>query len=420
MPGYHERLRDMENTRWLMRDFLIYGFRTRNDQRLSSARTYDNERHRIESLLGDTLQWRQAEGGRQYFISADASALAANPLHRIWRLRTFTDNDLLLHACLLAELNPDAGISLEELSASIAQDVGMTLDDQTLRRKLREYAALGIVRTEKDGKRSVYALSDVDWERLFPDDAGVEEMLAFFRETLPLGSLADGMLMREDGENRFIRFKHHFLMHTLDDDVLLSLLEAMHDGQAVRLTVERQKEAAQYAAELLPVCIRISEETGRRYLIGYDMQRGAARGLRLDLIRSLKRMEPPEDAPGCAAQVRAELERCWGISLPHKPDVHHLEMDVRIALPEESFVLDRLRREGRGGRVTQMEQNLFRYAIDVTDTMEMMPWIRTFTGRIVSLRDDSGQAERRFREDMARMRTLYAAQETEAMQDDAV
>lgn len=412
MPGYRERLRELERTRWLMRDFLIHGFRARSDQRPGSARSYDNERHRIESLLGDALQFRQGEGGREYFIAADAAALNANPLHRIYRLRSFTDNDLMLHCCVLALLDADVALSVDELTDAISSRTEYLADVQAVRRKLQEYAQLGLVRELKDGKRKLYALSDADWSALFPDETGVDACLSFFREALPLGSLADGLMLRQGYDNRFIRFKHHFLMHTLDDDVLLKLLEAMHAAQAVRVTAESQRDSSkQYPVQLLPVCIRVSEETGRRYLIGCDLERREARSLRLDLIHDLEPIQPPEDAAACIDRVRSELDRCWGVSLYAPDGLHHLEMDVRIRLPEEAFVLDRLQREGRGGRVTRIDWELFRYEIDVTDTMEMMRWIRSFTGRIEALRDDSGQVDKRFRADMERMRAMYGGRE---------
>lgn len=418
MAGYHERLRDLKNTRWLMRDFLICGFRTRNDQKLSSARTYDDERHRIESLLGDSLQWRQTEGGRQYFISAEAAALPGNPLHRIWRLRTFTDNDLMLHCCLLAELDTETPMTVDELTDAIWEDTELPVDVQSVRRKLQEYAALGLVREEKDGKRRIYTLSDRTLTRLFSDDEGLEEALSFFREAMPLGSLADGMMLRGAYENEFIRFKQHFLMHTLDDAVLLRLLEHMHARQAVQLTCDAQRaDAEPYTVRLLPVCVRVSEMTGRRYLVGYDMDRRAPRTLRLDLIQDMELIDPPEETDSAMTQVRDALNGCWGIALPPEPQLHRLEMDIRVELPREAFVVDRLQREGRGGRVTRIEWNLFRYETEVTDTMEMMAWIRSFTGRIVALRDSSGVVDRRFREDMERLRAMYA---TEVDADGAV
>ena len=414
MPGYHERLRNLDNTRWLTRDFLIYGFRGRTHQKLSSPRTYDNERHRIEGLLGDTLQWRQVEGGRQYFISAESAALGANPLHKIYRLRTFTDHDLMLHCCLLSALNPSKGMALEEVTDAVCQAAEQMTEDQPVRRKLQEYTTLGLIHTEKQGKRYIYTLSSLNLDTLFPDDTGLEECLSFFREALPMGSLADGMMLRRGYENRFIRFKHHFLMHTLDDDILLSLLEIMHAKKVALLICDGNKpDTEPYPVNLLPVCVRVSEETGRRYLIGYDTERQCSRSLRLDLIRSVSSAEPPEDVAPMENTVRKALSHCWGISLQENRKLHHVEMEVRISLPRETFVLARLKREGRGGCVTRVDWDVFRYEIDVADTLEMMRWVRTFTGRIVSLKDSSGVLDRRFREDMAQMRKMYGLEATD-------
>ena len=47
--AYSELVKRFDRVRDYMRDFLIFGFKTREDFGQKSARTYDNERRRIES-----------------------------------------------------------------------------------------------------------------------------------------------------------------------------------------------------------------------------------------------------------------------------------------------------------------------------------------------------------------------------------
>ena len=53
MAEFQELIKNFDRIRDYMRQFYIYGFKVRNDFDSRSARTYDNERRRIESWLGD-------------------------------------------------------------------------------------------------------------------------------------------------------------------------------------------------------------------------------------------------------------------------------------------------------------------------------------------------------------------------------
>ena len=56
MSEYNELVKNYNKIREYLRDFYIYGFRSRDNFVLkSSGRSYDNERRRIESYLGDLV-----------------------------------------------------------------------------------------------------------------------------------------------------------------------------------------------------------------------------------------------------------------------------------------------------------------------------------------------------------------------------
>ena len=59
--AYSELIKSFEKIRDYMRDFYVYGFKSREDYTKKSARSYDDERRRIESWLGVPAHGRGQE-----------------------------------------------------------------------------------------------------------------------------------------------------------------------------------------------------------------------------------------------------------------------------------------------------------------------------------------------------------------------
>ena len=53
MVANSELVKNFDNIRMVMRDFYVYGFKSKADFNDKSGRTYDNDRRRIESWLAD-------------------------------------------------------------------------------------------------------------------------------------------------------------------------------------------------------------------------------------------------------------------------------------------------------------------------------------------------------------------------------
>ena len=112
----------------------------------------------------------------------------------------------------------------------------------------------------------------------------------------------------------------------------------------------------------------------------------------------------------------AELERSgrqfvrylWGIGAGSgkKSRLDHVELDLYAGL-EEPYIPERLRREKRQGKVIQVSSTVWRFSIDVYDAREMLPWLRTFMGRILRLECSNPQVTRRFWRDLDRLRAMY-------------
>ena len=409
--AYSELVKRFDRVRDYMRDFLIFGYKTREDFDQKSARTYDNERRRIESWLGDGLRWEYRPGGKAVFLSMDASELPRNPLYRAWQSRSFTDNDITLHFYLLDLLSDGRPRHAEEITDELAERGEQLFELPTVRRKLKEYEELGILNAQKQGRRQYYALSPYSLDSLFPDQFGLPEVLHFFGETAPLSVVGHFLSSRTGEGDAHIRFKHHFIVHTLEDQILLTILEALRDDRRLELTNVSGRDGRESVCRVVPVKIMVSVQSGRRYLVARRLDQRRFTTFRLDYIKALAPLPGQEGDKSCRALADLRLVHAWGPALPSHDRTRHFSMTVAVDEEHEPHIIQRLRREGRGGQVIQLEPGLWRYSNEVYDIGEMMNWVKTFIGRIVALEGDDQRAIDRFYEDVRRMVGMYGGEE---------
>ena len=107
--AYHELIKNFERIRDYMREFYLYGFKSREEYNKKSARSYDNERRRIESYLGDYMGFHQTAAGKNIFLSIDSRNSFHNPLYKALKAKSFTDGDITLHFILFDILHMEEG-----------------------------------------------------------------------------------------------------------------------------------------------------------------------------------------------------------------------------------------------------------------------------------------------------------------------
>jgi hypothetical protein len=115
MSGFSELIKNFDKTRDYVRDFFIYGFKVRNDFERKSSRTYDDEKRRVESWLGNYVRYDDSQRGRQISITVDSGHISENPLYQAYHSKSFTDNDIKLHF-LIADILADGNrLCLKEI-----------------------------------------------------------------------------------------------------------------------------------------------------------------------------------------------------------------------------------------------------------------------------------------------------------------
>lgn len=405
--AYSELIKSFERVRGYMRDFYVYGFKSREQYDRKSARSYDNERRRIESWLGDFMSFRQDAGGKTVFLTVDNRDVPHNPLYKAFRTKSFTANDITLHFYILDLLADGEALTVKELMERIAGNYlsqfehAEAPDESTLRKKLREYEQLSLLEGTKRGRENAYRLAQ---DRV--DLKAWQAAIDYFSETDPLGIIGSYLLDRmEESPVRF-SYKHHYILHALDSEVLYALLEVIQEHRSAEVTsfVPRRKE--ERVNTVLPLRIYISTQTGRQYLLSYHYRLHRPMFLRLDNIRRVKAgaVEKRMDKyGGFPDKLRDNL---WGVSLGAGHSLDHIEMTVQVGQGEE-YILDRLEREKRCGRIEAAGKGRYTFIADVFDASEMLPWLRTFIGRIVELNCSNEAVTRQFYGDMEAMRVLY-------------
>ncbi len=152
MSNFQELIKTFPKTREYVRDFFVYGFKTRNEFKEKSPRTYDNERRRLESWLGPFVQRDYVPGGFNISLAIDSSLLDSNPLFRVWKTKSFTDNDIVLHFLILDLLQNGQALTTEEITDRLLTDYEALFDIQTVRRKCNAYEKEGLLSKQKKRK----------------------------------------------------------------------------------------------------------------------------------------------------------------------------------------------------------------------------------------------------------------------------
>lgn len=408
--AYSELIKKFDHIRAYMRDFYVYGFKTRTEYDQKSPRSYDDMRRRIESWLGDHMRFTQTAEGKRVFLSVDSRQAFRNPLFKAWKSMTFTDGDITLHFFLFDILHaPEVALPLAALVDEVdrrLRDAGseQTFDDSTIRKKLKEYVALGLLRTVRQGRQVLYSrMPDTPWEPL-------ADAVDFFSEAAPLGVVGSFLQDRLPEHARIFSFKHHYIAQTMDSGILEQLFLAMREKRCVTIESLNRHQTEPYVVRLVPLRIYVSAQHGRQYLIALQEQSHQITTCRIDFILRVRAEAVCEAYDRHLAAFRAIEPHAWGVNFRSSVQpMEHVSFDVRVA-EDEGFLRQRLEREKRCGTVTQVDAHTWRYTADVFDTFEMLPWIRTFIGRITQLSFSNVAAESRFRADLARMYQLYGAE----------
>lgn len=407
MSSYSELIKNFEKIRSYMRDFYVYGFKSRSDFDSKSLRSYDNERRRVESWLGEYMRFSNDPEGKRVFISVDSRNVRTNPLYNAFKAKSFTSGDITFHFYILDLLSGGRACSVTEILDSFTEDYfsnfedDACLDESSIRKKLREYVKAGILKSEKRGKELIYSRNESN-----VDLQSFKEAVAFFSEENPIGVIGSFILDKINETTDIFRHKHHYILHAIDSGVLYSVLDAMSEDRNIEITVRNVKKHREITSEVFPVKILVSTQTGRQYLLGKHLKFSRLMLMRIDSIVKVKTLDVCENAVAYRNDFNSVKNNVWGASLGNSDNTHHIEMTIHIE-ENEGYIINRLYREKRCGKVIQLDKFTYLFTADVFDATELLPWIRSFMGRVQSLSCTDESVVNTFYSDLAEMNMLY-------------
>lgn len=413
--AYSELIKNFDNIRGYMRDFFLYGFKTREEYDRKSARSYDNERRRIQNYLGSLISFRQTPSGKNAFISLEGRSVTHNPLYQAFKAKSFTNKDITLHFLLLDILSGNS-YSLKDILRIMDTEYltafqnPISFDESTLRKKLKEYEELGIVVSEKCGRTVTYRLSE--------DEiclAEYKEAIRFFTEESPLGVIGSYLEARmqaaclpgrNDCAGEYLTFKNHYIMNAYDAEITELILQGIHEKRLLEITSFSRGDAGMKQQTVIPYKLYVSTQGGRNYLFCMDADNLRPYSLRVDYIQKGKVGEVCADYDRLLTVCERAGEHMWGVSCAKYRRYEHIEMDILVGT-DEAFIVRRLEREKRCGTISKVDEETYRFSADVLDAYEMMPWIRTFFGRIKAIRCDNEDVKNQLKIDMVKMLKQY-------------
>lgn len=415
MSEFQELIKSISKSREYVRDFYIYGFKSREDFDRKSPRTYDNERRRIESWLSPYIKSEYNGPVKNVYLTLNSNMLSANPLYRVFEAKSFTDNDILLHFYLLDILQAGQYMTADELTDEILCRFETEIEVQLVRKKANEYVAEGILCSEKQGKKLYYFMSR---DKKLSEHAllDLKTAVSFFQLDTPVGFPGYSLMQHRGFSNDSFIVKHGYFVHALEEEILLKLLMAMQENREVHLKVQSNKNNSQHNVQNItafPLKIFVSTRTGRRFLCIYLPLKKRLTTTRLDHIKEVSPGEEIPDYDNYRDILTRNLPKCFGLSFSGSQHMDTIKMTLRILEPREDFILRRLETEGRGGTVTRIADNTYTYEISVFDGNEMMPWIKTFIGRIISFESNNEGLQTKYQRDMEQMMRMYGISDNE-------
>ena len=394
----------IEKARNFARESFVYGMKDKSDYHEISPRAYDEATRQMGDWFQNCLQTRTVKvRNKVKYLSLDCREFSRNPLYKIWKAHSFTTNEIVFFFALLEILSDEEPVSIGNLYTQydfIHRTGGFT---QSMAQNWLRNRGCPTEIIVKRGRGEYSLAKSFDLSPLI-------ESLLFFSEIAPSGGVGSFILDKQEEPPSLFRFKQHYIGQAFDCEVLCNALFAIKCRKNLDF-IYQPKGRDEAHIIVFPVKVYSSTQSGRQYLIAWDEKEERFFNYRIDRIKNINIANTtPSDVKMVLAQFEEAKEHIWGVSFGDGK-LTHVEMLIKVE-ENEAFILNRLDREKRCGRVSlkDYQAGIFKFEADVYDAREMFPWIRTFISRIVELNISDKELEKQFWDAIQNMYRLYSAE----------
>lgn len=399
--AYKELVKKFNIIRSYISDFYIYGYKNRYEYTIKSSRSYDNEKRRIESYMKDYMGFRYTPLGKNVFISIDSRILYTNPFYKTLKTKSFTQKDIVFHFIIVDILYDDnISLTLKDIINEIDNNynIDFVLDESLLRKKLKEYEEIGIIIKEKKDKNVYYKRSN------YIDLKKWHNAIKFFSEIGLCGVIGSFIEDNINIKNNTFIFKHNYMAKALESEMLYNIFDVISEKRECFIEIYSRNKFRE--VNIVPLKIFVSSQTGRRYVMAYNINMKKIKSYRLDYITDVKKGKICCDFDILRDKLNNIQKYMWGVFLPYKYNINTVKFVLHINDNEE-YIYKRLLREKRCGNVIRQDKNTVMFYCAVVDVDEMLPWIRSFIGRIKYFEFSDKNAEKRLYNDINEMYSMY-------------
>lgn len=418
----HFGFQNFSLVRRITRELFVNGYRNYKEYVRLSSSTYYNRLSLITNCLSTLMEW--PEQGYMC-ISTSRMRVVQNPMYQLFKARPMKNNyQYALHFALIDMFSDGKKRSLSEISHLLA-DVYNISDDAEQKNKLLPrlegyYLSCGLLSKDQNKKYSRSPLALISTEAavgLLDLIPGLADAIAFFSEYSPLGVIGSYLMDAGKITNECFAFKHYYLSQALDAQVVYDILHAIQLGCCMKIYVEHTSDTVSDLPCFLPLKILSETTSGRQFVYGYDIISKEYRSLRIDYIESASALSPADSHDTAAVSTiqkngEKKLATVWSSTV--RKQQFHVKV---IFLCKQAYQYEQIFRERRTGTASVQQDNKIVYECDVDEPKEMMGWLLSHIGMIVSIQVTGGKRNadnnrliNRFKEHLFDMQKMYESE----------
>lgn len=192
-------------------------------------------------------------------------------------------------------------------------------------------------------------------------------------------------------ENPVFFYKNNRLQSVIDDDITWTLINAIHQKEAVHFTYKAKSGTLQ-EYDILPMKIVIDKQYGRQYFFGYNYSYSNFIMPRISAITNIsinKKIKPEQkycfiSELGKTQDIhliydklyQENIENVWNIALGENETSVH----ITFTFPENDYgkLLSQLKSSMRHGVIQELGNGVVDFNIVTKNELELVPWIRSF------------------------------------------
>ena len=363
-----------------------------------SARTFYNNLNTIRNFLDERFISSKTNTKKESnpVISFDTREETENPLFALWKTSNSIASNLSFDFAIMDILEdyPD-GINWFSLSSDsdsnrhdnpLSKYVSKGIDKKSVKAKLEKLAEAGVI--EFFEKKKKIRKTDTKRIKELLSSREFKQAIQFASETCPLGVIGSFILdslsnAASEPVNTPIHYKHHFVFNSIDYEILYIFLEAINEKCFVEIETEKFG-----LRTIVPLKIFISTQTGRTYVVFWNKEEETLFSENLELILTSKKTEICSEYDLYRKKL-SEMEcHMWGVSFKteNSSELEHVRFVIEYpSEKEKNYIPARIKREAAIGTVKELDDYHSEFTADIIDSNEIIPWIRSFFGRITEL-----------------------------------